>query len=581
LAPILHRLRRSVIHNDANDRNVLVNAATHRVCGLIDFGDLVFSHTVAELAVGCAYAMLHCEDPICAACDVVEGFNEHNPLEGVELEALLSMIWSRLLLSVVSSAQGRLEQPENQYITVSEGPIWSLIHKLLAVPPDRALRAFSQACGHPAGLARPRKLTLEMRSRHLGRSLSLHYKEPIQMFRGIGQYLYGEDGRRYLDLVNNVCHVGHAHPAITRAGSHQMATLNTNTRYLNDIRLNYAQQLCATLPDPLEVCFFVCSGSEANDLALRMARTHTQRNDCVVVDAAYHGNTTSVIELSPYKFDGKGGKGQAGHIHKVSLPDTYRGPHRGHDAADMYAKDAQRVLVELHNRGRAPAAFFCESVLGCGGQITLPEGYLEALYELIRAEGGLCVADEVQVGFGRVGAHFWGFQTQSVVPDIVTMGKPMGNGHPIAAVITTREIADSFANGMEYFNTFGGNPVSCAIGQAVLDVIESEGLQEHAKDCGVHLLQRLQALQPRHQSIGDVRGIGLFIGIELVKDAAGTPDGELAASVVEEMKGRQILVGRDGPMHNVIKIKPPMVVSFGDLDHFVQTLDEILAELVG
>ena len=395
------------------------------------------------------------------------------------------------------------------------------------------------------------------------------------------QYLYDEEGRAYLDAVNNVSHVGHCHPRVVRAGQEQMAVLNTNTRYLHDNLVHYARRICETLPEPLSVCFFVCSGSEANELALRLARTHTQRKDLIVVDVAYHGNTTSLIEISPYKFEGPGGAGATPYVHKVPMPDIYRGEYKQDDAqaGEKYGRYIQQTLLEMERNGSDVAAFICESLLGCGGQIVLPQHYLKEAYRYIRNEGGVCIADEVQVGFGRVGTHFWGFETQGVVPDIVTMGKPIGNGHPLAAVATTPEIAASFNNGMEYFNTFGGNPVSCAIGLAVLDVIAEEGLQKNARRVGTHLIDGLKTLMGKHAIIGDVRGLGLFLGIELVLDRRTlTPAPEQAPYIANRMREHGILLSTDGPFHNVLKIKPPLVFTEENADFLVSTLDDILGE---
>jgi 4-aminobutyrate aminotransferase-like enzyme/Ser/Thr protein kinase RdoA (MazF antagonist) len=422
---------------------------------------------------------------------------------------------------------------------------------------------------------------LAARRRHLGPNLSIAYRRPLEMVRGSMQYLYNADGRVYLDAVNNVAHVGHSHPRVVRAGQRQMAVLNTNTRYLHEDLVRYAARLSATLPPPLSVCYFVCSGSEANELALRLARAHTRRRDVIVVDAAYHGNTTTLVEISPYKAEGPGGAGLPPYVHKVPLPDVYRGPYRRDDpqAGERYASAVAAAVARAEQAGGAVAAFICESALGCGGQLILPDGYLAAAYHHTRAGGGVCIADEVQTGFGRAGSHFWMFETQGVAPDIVTMGKPIGNGHPLGAVVTTPEIAASFDNGMEYFNTFGGNPVSCAIGLAVLDVIADEQLQANARTVGARLLAGLGALMERHPLIGDVRGLGLFIGVELVRDrAALTPATDQAAYVANRMRERGVLLSTDGPFHNVLKIKPPLVFDAANADHLVATLDAILAE---
>ena len=421
---------------------------------------------------------------------------------------------------------------------------------------------------------------LELRRRHLGGSLSVSYRKPLKIVRGEGQFLFDHDGRPYLDCVNNVCHVGHCHPRVVEAAQRQIATLNTNTRYLHDDIIDYARRLAGTMPDPLEVCFFVCSGSEANELALRMARTATNRSDVVVLDNAYHGNTGGMVDISPYKFDHAGGAGKPDHVHVAPAPDIYRGPHRTDDpeAASKYAAAVAGEIRRAVLGGRSVAAFFAESIPGCAGQIVLPDGYLEAAYEHAREAGVVCVADEVQVGFGRVGTHWWAYETQGVVPDIVTLGKPIGNGHPMGAVVTTREIADAFDNGMEYFNTFGGNPVSCAVGLAVLDVIEEEGLREHALAVGTRFRESLAGLADSHALVGDVRGLGLFIGVELVRDRESLePATAEATEVINEMSERGILLSTDGPFDNVIKIKPPLVFSHEDASRVVQELDAVLS----
>lgn len=419
---------------------------------------------------------------------------------------------------------------------------------------------------------------LRLRRQLLNPTLSVSYNEPLKIVRGEGIWLYDQHGQAYLDMVNNVCHVGHCHPRVVAAGQVQMAQLNTNTRYLHDNIVEYALRLTATLPEPLSVVFLTNSGTEANDLALRLARAHTRARGVVVVDHAYHGHSPSMVELSPYKFNGKGGLGQPSHVGVVGMPDVYRGPFRETaEAGRQYGQLLPVAIENLRQRDMSTAAFYCESLLGCGGQIVLPEGYLPEAYAAVRAAGGACLADEVQVGFGRVGEHFWAFESQGVVPDIVTLGKPIGNGHPMGAVVTTPEIAASFVSGMEYFNTFGGNPVSCAIALAVLDVIADEQLQENARRIGNFLMDGLRELQQRHESIGDVRGRGLFIGVELVRDRGSrTPDQAKAKAVVEAMKARHVLLSTEGPDDNVLKIKPPIVFSQANAEEFLDKLDQVL-----
>ncbi|WP_088314753.1 aminotransferase class III-fold pyridoxal phosphate-dependent enzyme [Kineosporia sp. R_H_3] len=420
------------------------------------------------------------------------------------------------------------------------------------------------------------------RSHHLSPALSLSYREPLHIVRGEGAHLYDTDGRGWLDLVNNVAHVGHCHPRVVAAAAEQQALLNTNTRYLHDAVTTYARRLAGTMPDPLSVVFLVNSGSEANDLALRLAYAHTGARDVVVLDHAYHGHLTSIIDISPYKFDAPGGLGKPERTHVVPMPDAYRGVHRDGDDAGVpaYLRDLDGLLDGIAEAGRRPAAFFAEAIPGTAGQVVLAEGFLAGAYERVRAAGGICVADEVQTGFGRVGTAWWAFEEHGVVPDVVTLGKPIGNGHPIGAVVTTPEVARSFLTGMEYFNTFGGNPVSARVGQAVLDVVVDERLRAHAARLGGRLLADLRAVGERHPLVGDVRGRGLFLGVELVTDRqARTPAGAAASAVVEAVKRRGVLLSSDGPDHNVLKIKPPMVLSDADGDLLVRAVDEALTEV--
>jgi 4-aminobutyrate aminotransferase-like enzyme/Ser/Thr protein kinase RdoA (MazF antagonist) len=572
------RLRFSVIHNDANDYNILVNESERRVNAILDYGDVVHTATVCELAVALAYVMLDKPDPISAAAQVVAAYHETYPLTEPEIDALYTLAVTRLCCSVCYAAKQTRDAPDNEYLNISNRPAWTLLERLATVELDWPTRVFRYACGLPVErqASRPRRTTAELvsgRQKHLGPSLSISYDAPLHIVSGSRQYLYDSDGRRYLDCVNNVAHVGHSHPYVVRAASDQMAILNTNTRYLHERLIEYSERLTATLPEPLSVVYLVCSGSEANELALRLARAHTGRSEVIVVDGAYHGNTSAMIDLSPYKFDGRGGSGGPSWVHKVAMPDVYRGAHHGPDAGKLYAAHVAEAL----RQSSKVAAFFCESALGCGGQIILPSGYLGEAYAAVRSAGGICVADEVQTGFGRASTHFWMFETQGVVPDIVTLGKPIGNGHPLGAVITTPEIAASFDNGMEYFNTFGGNPVSCAAGVAVLDVIRDEELQQNALEVGEYLKEGLRVLQTSHSVIGDVRGQGLFLGIELVRDRDTLePADTEATQVVERMKERGVLLSTDGPFHNVIKIKPPLVFSRADADCLMSSLDSVL-----
>lgn len=581
--PLFPKLRSGAIHGDLNYDNILVDERSGRITGIIDLGDLVHTHTVFELGIAIAYAVHGQPDPLETAARIVRSYHRQYPLTGPEVEILFHIICARQCQTLLMAGHRHRQEPGNQYLAVSVKPALDILEKFIAIDPHHAHRVFRSACELPELAAapgyRPEEIT-EIRRQHMGRNLSTSYSTPLKMVRGAMQYLFDHTGRAYLDTVNNVCHVGHCHPRVVNAGQRQMAELNTNTRYLHDNLAQYALRLTQSLPEPLNVCFFVCSGSEANELAIRLAHAHTRRKDFIVQEHAYHGNTNAVIDISPYKFEGPGGRGQPEHVHKVMVPDGYRGPYKAADpeAGEKYAADVSRAVQHLQNQNKSPAAFIHESLLSVAGQIIFPDGYLKNAYASVRQAGGLCIADEVQVGFGRVGTHMWAFETQGVVPDIVTLGKPIGNGHPMAAVITTPEIADSFNNGMEYFNTFGGNPVSCAIGLAVLDVIRDDGLQAHALDVGNYMKRELEKVKAKHPLIGDVRGMGLFIGIELVEDRETlAPAARQASFIANRMKEEGILISIDGPYHNVIKIKPPMVFNRANALHYARTLDKILS----
>ena len=821
--PHLPDLRSSLIHSDANDYNVLVGSDGpwhFKVTGVIDFGDMVHSQTINEVAIACAYAMLDKADPLATAKAIVSGYHQAHPITEQEMAVLFDLICIRLCLSVCHSANQYRHEPDNEYLRISEKPAWGLLNKLAQIQPRLATYTFRHACGLPPvpqgqqivawlnhnsdrfgqivaddlhadrqlvldlsvgslllgsdgdgadlaavggkifsqiqaadvdvgiglydearliytteqfrvqademaehrtlhlgldlykrsgepvyapldgkvhsfknntapldygptiilehqtdqgdcfytlyghlspdslnglkvgmpvekgrliarvgesvtnggwpphvhfqlildmlsetgnfpGVARPserdvwlaicpdpnlilgipescfpsrgssKSEILAFRRKNLGRNLSIAYHKPLKIVRGRAQYLYTEEGQAYLDGVNNVCHVGHCHPHVVAAGQRQMPVLNTNTRYLHDNIIEYSRRLLAKFPEPLKVCYFVCTGSEANELALRLARTYTGSRNIIMVDGAYHGNTQTLIDISPYKHDGPGGCGAPAWAHKVVMPDGYRGPHKGTGAETgiRYAAYVKEILTQLQGKGDRVAAFICESLLGCGGQVVLPDNYLREAFKFVRAAGGVCIVDEVQVGFGRVGSHFWAFETQNVVPDIVTLGKPIGNGHPLAAVITTAEIADAFANGMEYFNTFGGNPVSCAIGMAVLEVIENERLQENAYRTGKRLLKGLQELMDRYPLIGDVRGLGLYVGIELVTDQETLePATKHADYIINRLRDHGILISTDGPLENILKLKPPIVFNEKNAEDFIAALDKVLGE---
>jgi 4-aminobutyrate aminotransferase-like enzyme/Ser/Thr protein kinase RdoA (MazF antagonist) len=580
----LARLKRAAAHNDPNDYNVIVRTpetpgtagtgtpgttgtkgTPGTIAGIVDFGDIVYTYAIADLAIAVAYAILDAGDPVEAALAVVRGYHRLRPLDDDETAALFGLVTLRLCASVCIAARQQKQRPGDPYLAVSQQPIARLLPRIAALDRDAVDAALRTARGKTP------EETLEARRRVIGPNLSVAYRHPIKIVRGYMQHVYDQSGRQYLDAYNNVPHVGHCHERVVQAAYEQMILLNTNTRYLHDKLAQLGERLVATLPEPLRVCYFVNSGSEANELALRLARAHTRRRDVVVLDAAYHGNTTTLIDISPYKFNGPGGEGAPPWVHVVPLPDTYRGKFKRDDprAGEKYAEFACHV--------RSPGAFIAESAPSVGGQIVLPDRYLASVYAIVRGNGGLCIADEVQTAYGRMGNHFYEFEAHGVVPDIVVLGKPIGNGYPIGAVVTTREIAASFDNGMEFFSTFGGSTVSCAVGLAVLDVVQEERLQEHAREVGDRLLAGLRSLAVNHSIAGDVRGSGLFLGVELVKNRSSLePAAEDASLVVNRMRERGILIGTDGPFHNVLKIRPPMPFTVEDADLFVRELDAAL-----
>ena len=830
--PLLAQLRRSAIHNDLNDYNLLVaderrfSTPNDHMVGVVDFGDLLVSFTVGDLAIALAYVMLGKSDPLAAARRVVAAYHEAYPLTEAELGALFGLIQLRLCTSVVLAAEQSRHRPDDPYLRISQEPIRQLIPHLRKIPwrvaeamfrmaaglppvpkaeslsawlgqPERALapvvgidweRDRSMALdlgvasplieGDPQGLqvgalsrrieeemaregavlavgrydearllytsslfgdaseevgewaerrtvhlgidlflpagtavcaplagrvvaahdnraaldygpvlilehegpggdrfytlyghlsreslwrgsvgreveageqigtigssevnggwpphlhfqvildllglgtdfpgvcraseravwgafspdparllglppaAHPppeiaKEQTLATRRERFGGNLRLGYREPLKIVRGWMQSLYDETGRVFLDAYNNVPHVGHCHPRVVEAGRRQMGILNTNTRYLHDLLNRYAERLAATLPAGLDVCYFVNSASEANELALRLTRAYTGRRDLIVLEAAYHGHTTSLIDISPYKHAGPGGEGAPPWVHAVPIPDLYRGPYRADDpeAVGRYLAHVEETIERMEREGRGLGGFIAETCPSVGGQIFLPPGYLSGVYRAVRAAGGVCIADEVQTGYGRIGSSFWAFEEHGVVPDLVVLGKPIGNGHPIGAVVTTRAIADAFDNGMEFFSTFGGNPVSCAIGLAVLEVMQEEQWQAHALQVGQHLLAGLRPLVGRFPLVGDVRGSGLFLGVEMVRDTQRrTPAPDETTYLVNRMREEGILLGSDGPFHNVLKIRPPMPFSMADAERLVHTLSRILGECSG
>ncbi len=428
----------------------------------------------------------------------------------------------------------------------------------------------SDAAGHAEDAA-----LIERRRRSLGPAYRLFYEQPLHLVRGEGALLFDADGRQYLDFYNNVPHVGHCHPKVVEAIAAQARVLNTHTRYLHENVVRYAERLLALLPEALDVAMFSCTGSEANELALRIARAATGRQGVVVIEHAYHGNSQATWEISTEDIPPER---RPPHVAAVPAPDVYRGQYRDEDAAERYAAEVRKAIKALNERGVGFAAFIIDTIASSSGVVEPPQGYLAAVAEIVREAGGLFIADEVQPGLGRTGRSFWGFEPDGVEPDIVTLGKPLGNGHPLAATILRRDLVAAFAEQDHYFNTFGGNPVSAAAGLAVLDVIEEEGLQANALEIGRYLRDGVLALQDQHALIGDVRGNGLFLGVELVLDRASrAPATANTRTIVNALRERGVLTNMIGQDANILKLRPPLVVTREQADSFLEQLDAVLA----
>ncbi|MEN2282815.1 aminotransferase class III-fold pyridoxal phosphate-dependent enzyme [Algoriphagus sp. SE2] len=571
--PILPTLRKQVIHGDANEWNILVQNQT--ISGLIDFGDLSHSPLINELAIALTYIIYDKENPLDWIDEFLKAYHQINPLKEIELNILYYLIAARLCISVCQSAHARKVDPGNSYASVSEKSAWNLLYKWVSISPLEANIAFKKAVGFQLPESPQIEEKLKRRYKSISPILSVSYKNPIHVVGAAFQYMYDAAGNSILDAYNNIPHVGHSHPKVVEAGQRQMAKLNTNTRYLYDLLPEYAEKLLAKFPSSLSKVYFVNSGSAASDLAMRLTYAHTKSKNIMVMEHGYHGNTQISIDISDYKFSNKKGYGQQSNILKAPIPDTYLGKYTMNDgsAGRLYAQEAIDSMTEF---GEKVGAFITEPFVGCGGQVPLAKGYLKELYPAIRKQGGICISDEVQTGFGRMGDHFWGYEAHDVVPDMVILGKPMGNGHPMGAVVTTEEIAESFNEGVEFFSSFGGNPVSCAIGLAVLDVIHEERLQENARIVGNHYAELFKSLQPKFNCIGDVRGSGLFLGVEIVKPGTKDPDTNLASLIKNELRNRNILISTDGPNDNVLKTKPPLCFSKSNAKVVVDNLEEIL-----
>lgn len=575
VVPHLPGLRRSLIHNDANDYNVVVGEG--QIKGIIDLGDSVHSLLINELAVALSYTLMDKEDPLAWAVPLIEAYAGVLPLEEKEADLLYYLVGTRLSISILHSSLGRHRSPENKYLTISEAPVIRLLHKWISISPRAAATSFRDAASLPVKKGVDIQDELEQRGKHLSGALSISYKEPLYMEQSAFQYMYDSRGQSYLDLRNNIPHVGHCHPTVVKAGQAAMARLNTNTRYLYDSIHRYSEKLLSHFPEPLNKVFYLNSGSAATDLALRLARTFTGRQKMLVMEHGYHGNSSAAIDVSHCKFSRKGGKGTP--VDTLVTPIPLCGSSQTEEEKGVQNLEQLREYLEsISSEAGQIAGFITEPIVSAAGQVVIDRNYTEAISSFIREQGGVYISDEVQTGFGRLGRFFWGYELSGVVPDIVILGKPIANGHPMAAVVCTEKIARSFENGMEFFSSFGGNPVSCAIAEAVLDVIKEEKLAENAEMAGTYLVGELNKMSADHPFIGEVRGWGLSLGFEIMDPSdPSKPGTKLAHQLTEQMKGQGFLVGTDGPFDNIFKLKPPLCFSQKNAADFLDKLSMLIA----
>jgi 4-aminobutyrate aminotransferase-like enzyme/Ser/Thr protein kinase RdoA (MazF antagonist) len=574
--PVFDSLRAQVIHNDLTLDNVLLDD-DGRVSGIVDFGDLTHTALVSDLVMALASVMYRREDPVRAAQAVVRGYVSVTPLEARERRLLADLVATRLVTWGVIVAWRTDHHPDKTDHTVAgvdEG--WELLRSLENTGPEvvgRRLRTAALSSNVPYAQMGTDDL-LSRRHEVLGSS-PLSYRDPAHFVGGDGVWLFDPAGRRHLDAYNNVQVVGHANPDVAAAIGGQARTLATNTRYLHESVVTLAERLLSTMPDGMDRVFLVNSGSEANDLAWRLATAATGRGGAVVSENAYHGITDATVALSPDIWPE--GSGPA-HVETVPPP-ADSAPNRATTARDAPGAMAE-ALERLEGRGHGTAAFVFDSVFTSDGIRPPHGGSLDRMADLVHDAGGLVVADEVQAGHGRTGSNLWGFQATDVVPDIVTMGKPMGNGHPVAAVVTRTDIASTLMDRTGMFSTFGGNPVSCAAALAVLDVIEGEGVLPHARDVGSYLHSGLRELRTEHDLIGEIRREGLMVGVELVRDRdAWTPATRETLAVVNGLRRRRVLIGSAGQHGNVLKIRPPLVFERDHADRLLGALDAVLDDV--
>ncbi|RWK43679.1 aminotransferase class III-fold pyridoxal phosphate-dependent enzyme [Mesorhizobium sp.] len=588
--PQLLKTRRQVVHQDSHGGNILVdpNDDTSPV-GIIDFGDMGYNSIVADIVAASETFSKFDEDPIAYLCDVTSGFDSTYPLEENEIDLVFDAMLLRIAMATVI-VEGREATDESGIPHIEDASHYPRMMELLSRQGRaQAVRRLRQACRFPVygassndaeHLARDYDVLRHEREAHLG-PIWHFYKKPLHITRADGAWMYAADGTAYLDVYNNVAQIGHCHPHVAKAIYRQTRALNTNTRYMCDVAVEYAARLAADLPDHLDTCIFVNSGSEANDLAMQIAMSLSRHDGGLIIDQAYHGCTELTTALSNESWRHLPADEHPKRIDTVMVPDMYRGPFANDpQAAAKYAADADRAIAALDERGHKPAAFMVDTALCSSGVLRAPENYFNLVAEKVRSAGGFVIADEVQAGCGRMGT-FWGFRANGLKDDnidFITMGKPVGNGHPLGVVILGSALIKRFLNGTYplLFSTFGGNTVACAAGMAVLDVIERENLIDRSAVIGDYLRQELRRLAERHAIIGDIRGLGMMTGVELVTDRlTKEPAVKQTDRLVEDMLARNILIGKG--TSNTLKLRPPLIWSRNEVDIFISAFDGSLS----
>jgi 4-aminobutyrate aminotransferase-like enzyme/Ser/Thr protein kinase RdoA (MazF antagonist) len=580
--PRLRGLRSQAIHGDCHAANLLVGAAGDSVCGILDFGDMIHAPVIFEPAVAMSELLTEAVAPLDSLAAVLQGYAQHQVLDAEEVELLFDIVTARHAVTLLVHAWRRRHDSEGALVLEQAGVHagHSLQH-LLSLDRRAVSRAWHQAAGtvgpraHAASAETPISASppadLARRHRLMGAGAELFYEKPLHLVRGAGVWLYDRQGRAYLDVYNNVPHVGHTHPTVVAAIRNQTAILATHTRYLHDSILDYAEQLTARLPEHLDACIFVNSGSEANDVAWRMARMATGHEGGLVMDTAYHGITDAVAALTL-----GAGRPQYPKVAIIAPPPSRLRVSDEMTPAELSEAtlDADRAIASLAGRGFAPAAFFIDTAITSSGIFDPPAAWAEAVSGRVRAAGGLVVADEVQYGLGRPGSHFWGFERRGLKPDIVTMGKPVANGYPMGVVVANRALIEAFQAKFGFFSTFGGNAVAAAAGLAVLKVLEDEQLMANALDTGNYLRTQLEAVAARHECLGQVRGTGLLFGVDVLGSDASAAKRRNKLIVNALASQHRILIGYEGPNAGTLKLRPPMPFRREHADLLAAAIDE-------